>query len=48
VLTTNVLVENCAASKGRMVLSYKFFKKHSQSLRYLSGAIVKNLAEEIL
>lgn len=48
VLTINVLVENCVASNGRIVLSYKFFTKHSQSLRYSSGACDKNLAEEIL
>jgi hypothetical protein len=48
VLTINVPVENCVASNDRIVLSYKFFKKHSQSLGYLSGACDKNLAEEIL
>ena len=48
VLTINVLVENCVTSNGRIFLSYKFFKKHSQSLRYLSGASDKNLAEEII
>jgi hypothetical protein len=48
VLPINVLVENCVASIGRTVLSYKFFKKHSQSLRYLSGASDKSLAEEML
>jgi len=48
VLTINVVVKNCVASRGRRVLSYRFFKKHSQSLRYLSGVSDKKLAEEIL
>jgi hypothetical protein len=54
-LTINVQFErgcpllgaNCVASNGRIVLSYKFFKKPSQS-RYLLGASDKNLGEEIL
>ena len=48
VLTIKVLVENCVSSNGRIVLSYKIFKKHSLSLGYLSGASDENLAEEIL
>lgn len=48
VLTINELVENCVFSSGRIVLSYKIFKKHSLSLGYLCGASDEKLTEEIL